>query len=128
MRSKFINDERSLYDALSAAGVAKRRAMQLQNLMVHCKYSTFKIDCPVEQIEGCDMVIATINTPAEALQPMAEKAHSEHLTLCVISPTLDQQRDRACRAIVDTHTCTSVDNRGYLLLFNNHLPKQKFRL
>ena len=74
------------------------------------------------------MVIATINTPAEALQQMAEKAHSEHLTLCVISPSLDQHRDRACRAIVDAHTCTSVDNRGYLLIFNNHLPKQKFRL
>ena len=128
MRSKFINDERSLYDALVAAGVAKRRAMQLQNLMAHCKYSTFKIDCPVEQVAGCDMVIATKITPTEALQQMAEKAHSEHLTLCVISPSLDQQRDRACRAIVDAHTCTSVDNRGYLLIFNNHLPKQKFRL
>ena len=128
MRSKFISDERSLYDALVAAGVAKRRAMQLQNLMVHCKYSTFKIDCPVEQVAGCDMVIATNNTPTEALQQMAEKAHSERLTFCVISPTLDQQRDRACRAIVDAHTCTSIDNRAYLLLFNNHLPKQKFRL
>lgn len=128
MRSKLSTDRCDLYNLLIEKKVSQRRAIQLQNLLVHCKYDTFKIDCPTKQIKGCDMVIATIDIPAEELAAMADKAREEHITLCIMSPSLDQQRDNACKAIVETHPCTSVDNRGYLLLFNNHLPKQKFRL
>lgn len=128
MRTKLLTDNRELYDALLSVGISKRRATQLQNLMEHCKYSAFKLDCQPQQIEACDMVVATLATSAEELAAMAEKARQEHITLCIMSPSYDQQRDKACKAIVEAHPCTSVDNRGYLLLFNNHLPKQKFRL
>ena len=74
------------------------------------------------------MVIASVDIPAEELAAMADKAREEQLTLCIMSPSLDHQRDKACQAIVEAHPCTSVDNHGYLLLFNNYLPKQKFRL
>jgi len=33
-----------------------------------------------------------------------------------------------CRQIVAAHRSTTVDNRGYLLIFNNNLPKQHFRI
>ncbi|MBE6187229.1 MAG: hypothetical protein E7142_07775 [Rikenellaceae bacterium] len=128
MQSKLRSNNRELYEELLNAEVSKRRATQLQNLMEHCKYSTFKIDCMPQSSEVCDMVIATINTPHEELAVMADKAREQKITLCIMSPSLDQQRDKACKAIVDAHPCTSVDNRGYLLLFNNHLPKQIFRL
>ncbi len=128
MRSELNTEQNSLYDALLAIDVAKRRAIQLQNLMAHCKYTTFKIDCPAEQIEGCDIVIASTNIAPEKLAALANKAQEQRVTLCIISPSADRARSRACKAIVDAHPCTSVDNRGYLLLFNNHLPKQRFNL
>ncbi len=128
MRSKLMSDEHTLYEALLSAGVAKRRAIELQNLILHCNYTTFKIDCSVDEMEDCDMVIATTAIPTEQLTTMADKARESRITLCIIAPSLDQQRDRCCKLIVDAHPCTSVDNRGYLLLFNNHLPKQRFRL
>ena len=128
MRSKLNTERRELYDALLNINVAKRRAIQLQNLMEHCKYATFKIDCEPQQIKDCDIVIASIDVPAEELAALADKAREEKTTLCIMSPSLDRQRDETCRAIVAAHPCTSIDNRGYLLLFNNHLPKQTFRL
>ena len=128
MRSALNTERRELYDALLKINVAKRRAIQLQNLMEHCKYATFKIDCELQQIKDCNMVIASVDIPAENLAAMANKAREEQLTLCIMSPSLDHQRDKACQAIVEAHPCTSVDNHGYLLLFNNYLPKQKFRL
>ena len=128
MRSELNTEHRELYDALLNINVAKRRAIQLQNLMEHCKYATFNIDCEPQQFKDCDIVIASIDIPAEELAELADKAREEKITLCIMSPSLDRQRDEACQAIVAAHPCTSVDNRGYLLLFNNHLPKQKFRL
>ena len=117
-----------LYDALLSRGVVKRRAIQLQNLMTHCRYQSFAIDCSMEQMQGVDMVVATLDVAADELSKMAEVARQINCTLCVISPSFDKNRDKACRAIVAAHQCTSIDNRGYLLIFNNHLPKQKFRL
>jgi hypothetical protein len=128
MRSSFIGEERTLYNDLLERGVAERRAVQLQNVMEHCRYASYRIDCPLQQIEGHDMVIATVATAAMTLAEMADKACEAGVTLCILSPALDRERDMACRKIVEAHPSTSVDNRGYLLLFNNHLPKQKFRL
>ena len=124
----YANSATDLYDALLALGVAKRRAIQLQNLIAHCRYQSFAIDCSVEQMEGCDLVVASRSIAPELLLMMADKASQIKCTLCVMSPSIDSQRDKACRQIVSNHKCTSVDNRGYLLIFNNHLPKQKFRL
>ena len=128
MRSTLSTECHSLHDALLAIGVAKRRAIQLQNLMAHCKYATYKIDCAPEQMEICDMVIASASITPQQLAAIAEKAEELKTTLCILSPSLDRERDKACKAIVEKHPCTSVDTRGYLLLFNNHLPKQIFRL
>ena len=38
------------------------------------------------------------------------------------------ERQALCRQLVAAHRSTSVDNRGYLLLFHNYLPKQHFRI
>lgn len=124
MRSTFLADDRTLYNALIEQGVAKRRAMQLQNLMEHLRYTSFCIDSAAE----ADMIIATADYPTSQLSALATTARSESRTLCIMAPSIDRERDSECKRLVAEHTCTSVDNRGYLLLFNNHLPKQKFRL
>lgn len=128
MRSAFIGESRSLYDALIGCGIARRRAVQLQNLVEHCHYSTFAIDCEAEAIAGRDFVVATTAIQPSRLKEMATAARKARATLCIIAPSLDRTRDGVCQELIDEHCCTSVDNRGYLLLFNNHLPKQKFKL
>ena len=128
MRSTFIADDRTLYDALIAKGVAKRRALQLQNLMEHLRYESYSIDCAVADIGKSEIAIVTIDQSPELFPALADEARTTGTTLCIIAPSLDSERDVMCKRLVDEHPCTSVDNRGYLLLFNNHLPKQKFRL
>lgn len=125
MKSKLQTSRTDLYECLRSRGISRRRATQLQNLLVHCGYDTFGIDRASERV---DMLVATLATEAERLPQLAAEAERNRSTLCVMSPYLSAERQGACRRIVDAHPSTSVDNRGYLLLFNNHLPRQRFKL
>ena len=128
MCRKLQGEQRDLYRSLVEMGLSERRAIELQNLMEHCRYSTFGIDCDVEQMAGKDMVIATLECGEERLKKMAARAEELRTTLCILLPSFEKSRDIACKSLVEEHRCTSIDNRAYLLLFNNHLPKQIFRL
>jgi hypothetical protein len=72
--------------------------------------------------------VLTANFPTERLSAMADEARVSGTTLAVVAPYANRERDMVCRQIVETHRSTTVDNRGYLLIFNNHLPKQHFKL
>ena len=116
--------EHGLYDALRQVGVAERSAVQLQNLFSHCGYRPFGLNCA----ERVDMNVLTRDFPADRLAEMQRLAGEKGMTLCVMNPYDDALRCESCRQLVERHVSTSVDNRGYLLLFNNYLPKQHFRL
>lgn len=120
--------DNALFEALSALDIPRKRCIQLQNLFHHCRYTRYGIDCKAEAFAGLDMVIITTDIEAEELALLAEAARLNAVTLCIIAPALDKARRKACEEIVSAHRCTSIDNRGYLLLLNNHLPKQAFRL
>ena len=125
-----LNDsnDSSLYDALMALDVPRRRCIQLQNLLHHCKYTSFAIDCSAEALSEVDLAIISADIASEALNSLSAAATASGTTLCILAPALDRERRTACKTIGEAHRCTSIDNRGYLLLFNNHLPKQVFRL
>lgn len=128
MQSDFISGDtfytERVYDSLVEWGVPHKRAVQLVNLCAHCDYRNISVGSP----SAAELIVA----PA-AVAP-AEFAEYVHVarecggTLAIISPYLDRERERACREIVASHTCTTIDNRGYLLVFNNYLPKQHFQL
>lgn len=128
MRSTLMAGDTALYDDLLSRGVPRRRAVQLQNLMTHCGYVSYGIDCAPGDVGRCDIVVVTVAVPADRMVVMAGEAADNGVTMCIMAPRCDRQREEVCRAIVAAHGCTSVDNRGYLLLFNNYLPKQTFRL
>lgn len=124
MSSKLNTQHCALHDALLECNVPRRRAVELQNLVVHCGYNSWRID----DISPCDMLIATMATTCEHLEEYARYAHDMGITLCIMRPYDNAERWGVCRRIIDEHPSTTVDNRGYLLIFNNHLPKQRFRL
>ena len=113
-----------LYEALLNVDVARKRAVQLQNTMLYCDYATFAINGD----GSADFNIATANYPTEQLASAYEAAKQHGTTLVVMQPYANRERREKCRAIISSHTSTTVDNRGYLLIFNNKLPKQHFRL
>ena len=110
MRSTLAVEEDALFGDMISAGVPRKRAVQLRNLAAHCSYERVGLDC---ECEGLDMVVLTANTPTN---------------LAIIAPYACRERNEACKAIIAAHRSTTVDNRGYLLVFNNHLPKQHFKL
>ena len=65
----------------------------------------------------------------EQLILLTDEARRTQPTLCILAPRDERARNRQCRRLVSEHHGTSVDNRGYLLLFNvEGLPKQHFSL
>lgn len=124
MESKLFTPNSALYTTLMAKGVAKRRAVQLSNLAEHCGYDNWCIDT----MEDKQMIILTLDTRYTELKQYADYARQRGATLCIITPYNNRERWAACLDIIDAHPSTTIDNRAYLLVFNNHLPKQRFRL
>lgn len=124
MSSKLSGERHDFHDALLGYDVPKRRAIELQNLLCHCNYSTWSVDELVE----CDLLVASMATTYEHLEQYAQYAREHGITLCIIRPYNNANRWGVCSQIIEQHPSTTVDNRGYLLIFNNHLPKQRFRL
>lgn len=124
MQGKLFTPDSALYTSLINKGVAKRRSVQLANLAEHCGYDSWSIDTMEEK----QIIIATLNTATTELIQYAEYARQKGATLCIINPYNNRERWEACLGIINAHPSTTVDNRAYLLIFNNHLPKQRFRL
>ena len=123
MRDTLLPGDRALFRELLAAGVPERRAVQLQNLAIHCGYATFGLNRA--DAELC--VVTRDRSRAETLALVREAGEAGH-TVAVMSPYDGRVRQALCAQIVAQHASTTVDNRGYLLIFNNHLPKQHFRI
>ena len=118
-------DSRALYDALTTLKTPKRRAIELQNCMLYCGYTTFSIDSP----ECCaEFNILTEHYPTAELERALSRAAELGTTLVVLSPYLCRERKDVCQSLIARHTSTSVDNGGYILYLNNYLPKQHYRL
>lgn len=123
MRRELLPGDRKLFLALLAAGIPARRAMQLQNLATHCGYASFGLNRA-----DAALCILTRNLPrAEVLEIVHAAAQTGH-DVVVMSPYDNRERQGLCYQLVAEHNSTTVDNRAYLLILNNHLPKQHFRI
>lgn len=123
MRRDLLPGDRELCRTLLAAGVAKSRAVELQNLAIHCRYATFGLNRA-----DADLCVLTREVAPQEILALVRSACGAKRTVAVLAPYADRERLDVCRRIVAEHRSTTVDNRGYLLLFDNHLPKQHFRL
>ncbi len=113
----------ALYDSLVAAGVSEKRARELHNLLAYIEGQSYSIN----EVE-CDLSILLADYPTVQLREAYEEAKREGVALVVGQPYLNRERQNEVRALLDEHHSTSVDNRAYVIFFNNHLPKQHYRL
>lgn len=126
MQKRFLGEERALYDRLIALGLSHRRAMQLQNLAVHLGYHTAAFDA---WSAGCDWVLLTTEMNERATRQAVEAASAAGTTVALLTPYDNPERAQLTQELIEAHRCTSVDHRGYLLLFTNpNLPKQHYRI
>ena len=113
----------ALFDSLKANDVAERRAKELHNLLVYIEGKSYSIN----DVEG-DLSILLADYPTEKLAEALLVAKQERVTLAICQPYANRERQEVVRALIDEHRSTTVDNRAYVLFFNNHLPKQHYRL
>ena len=123
MRDKLLPGDKTLYRLLKENGVSERRAVQLQNLAIHCGLQTFGLNRA-----DAELCVATPDLPRAETLALVRAASTAGHTVAVMSPYEGCGRQALCAQIVAGHRSTTVDNRGYLLIFNNHLPKQHFRI
>lgn len=115
--------DRKLYEALRQEGVPERRAIQLQNLAIHCGYDSFGLN----RADG-RFCILTDNLSCADTEALVDAARHTGTTVAVMSPYATPGRQALCGRIIASHLSTTVDNKAYLLIFNNHLPKQHFQI
>ncbi|WP_295935287.1 hypothetical protein [uncultured Alistipes sp.] len=123
MRDELLPGDHGLFLALRDSGISRRRATQLQNLAIHCGYASYGINRADREL----CILTRDLSRDQILSHVAAASEAGH-TVVVMSPCDGRCRQALCRQIVAAHRSTTVDNRGYLLIFNNNLPKQHFRI
>lgn len=125
-------EDHTLYDELRKRGFSKRRAAQLQNLYSFQNFTSAPFAEEAGKLPALDsstLCLVMPSFPEQETLALAEKAKGSGAALCIVSPRISRSRYRMSKRMVDEHRHTSVDNRGFLLLFTNErLPKQHFKL
>lgn len=131
VRSAFMNKaldntlNTRLYNELLELGLSQKRAIQLQKAMLYCNYQSYSIN---QKQCTAQFNIFTDSYPTQALQMPFNNAMEHGTTMVIIAPYFSAERIKVIKELIDAHRSTSVDNRGYIIFFNNHLPKQHYRL
>jgi hypothetical protein len=113
----------ALYNDLLAKGVAEKRARELHNTLCYIEGQSYSIN----EVE-CDLSILLADYPTVQLREAYEEAKREGVALVVGQPYLNRERQNEVLALQEEHCSTTIDNRAYMIFFNNHLPKQHYRL
>lgn len=123
MFKELKSSEVPLYKELLEAGVDELRARELHNLCAYCQYKSFAINR--SDTEFCLLDAAL--SPQDTIR-IVDEATKSGATIALIAPYANRVRKSMCMNIISQHRSTTVDNRGYLLVFNSDLPKQHFKI
>ncbi len=113
----------ALYDSLIANEVSEKRARELHNTLSYIEGQSYSVN----DVEG-DLSILLSNYPTSQLRSAYEEAKRESVTLVIGQPYLNKERQNEVQTLVAEHSSTTIDNRAYIIFFNNRLPKQHYRL
>lgn len=98
--------------------MSRRTLVELHNLFIHCGYKSFGVD--PESMTGLDYAIVTRNTNSTI-----EQARVSGTTVVLFGCS---RSSIASLKLSESHSSTSLDRGQYVVIFNNHLPKQHYIL
>lgn len=126
MRQRLIvSGEFKLYDLLKSR-VDNDVAIQLQNLATVCGYKEFVIDNVIST--DVDLAIYSLTYPIERVGESLIIARESGTTVVIFTRDRDADFDELTKALDMNHKSTIIKKKAYLLIFNNHLPKQRYTL
>jgi hypothetical protein len=114
---------RALYESLIAVKMREKRARELHNLLAYIEGQSYSIN-----EVGSDLSIALADYPTAQLREIYDEAKREGVALVICQPYLNRERQKTIKALIAEHRSTTIDNRAYIVFFNNRLPKQHYRL
>lgn len=127
MRRNLITPQLAGIEKRCQRSMGKRAIVELQNLYTYCGYKSYEIDplvTPKEELS--EFVICSADYPTTGIEQLYEVSKVCGTTLVI--ELSDDERGGVCAEIVERHPSTVVDKGRYLIIFNNHLPKQHFKL
>lgn len=98
-------------------GVSREIAL----LAKYCNFDEISIDCNCSR----SLIICSLAESDDNIYALAREASQSGTAIVIISP---YKRIELCNNILKENSSTSIDRFNYLVLFNNHLPKQHFKL
>ncbi|MFI3332375.1 MAG: hypothetical protein SNI51_03300 [Rikenellaceae bacterium] len=122
MSRRLHGDAAPLFEALNRYGCDRRSSIEISNLVSHCGYYNFDID---RLSESNDVAICTHQMDDHTLQELIRRASKQGATVVILA---SNKRVQLCETIVKYHRSTTIDRLNYLVILNNHLPKQHFKL
>jgi hypothetical protein len=133
MKTKPQGDDHPLFDELRRRGFSTKRAAQLQNLYTFRGFGS-AVFAEVENrlptgLDAGTLCFAMPTLDEAQTRQLVDRAAGTGSAICLVSPYESRARRLMARNLVNTHRHTSVDNRGFLLIFTDErLPKQHFKL
>ncbi|MFI3288576.1 MAG: hypothetical protein SNH55_02160 [Rikenellaceae bacterium] len=119
-RTLITSNDQSLYEALRKENTKRSIAVDLQNLATICGYKSFAINS-----NDSEFVILTDCTSQDQT---LRKAMNCGATVAILRSRPKVEFEQIKREMDRNHKSTLISRREYLLIFNNHLPKQRFIL
>ncbi len=119
---ELFNPSSTIYSAIIDLEISKRTAIEISNLAHHIGCQSLAID---GNITSSDLTVLTTLYSDSDVRREVDRAKESGTAVVILSP---YSRKELCNEILKSHTCTSIDRYNYILLLNNHLPKQHFRV
>lgn len=116
------SDGLDLYEQLANC-IDIKTATELQNIATVCGYTKYQVD-PTAIDNESDFIIWTKQHPINLIRESLEYG----ATIAVLFDGIDSDFKKLESEIWASHKSTIIKRRRYLLIFNNHLPKQRFAL
>lgn len=126
VRNVFIEEvvkplESKLYRELLEINIEDGIAVEIARLANHCGFRTASIDSALSE----ELIICSLRCSDETIYSLSKSAAQSGKAIIILSP---YERREICDRVLRENRSTSIDRFNYLILLNNHLPKQHFKL
>ncbi|MFI3280439.1 MAG: hypothetical protein R3Y44_00550 [Rikenellaceae bacterium] len=121
MVKRLFQSEDPLYIDLRRVSIKNQTAIEISNLAKHCHFDSTSID----SMMGKDLIICSEECSKSDIYTLANKAANSGIAIVILSP---YRHRKVCNMLLKENNSTSIDRFNYIILLNNHLPKQHFKL
>ncbi|MDR0511124.1 MAG: hypothetical protein LBH06_08540 [Rikenellaceae bacterium] len=135
IKRHIVGHDDALYKKMRQIGLPEKASVQLQNICHYLHFSAFEIVETPETFgrqtayDSKTLYFVPSGAPVATIGALAGSLDGVGGTLVALYPRHEPARMRFCRKLCRQKRFLSIDNRRFIImLFDNKLPKQHYRL